>query len=84
MIDSPCHQQGRSSSEPQQVGEIHGFADLMAKAVVAPSVALDLHREMAALGVLSIQEVTVVDWQALPAWQNVLPFAQRRVLAIVQ
>lgn len=71
-------------SEPVAVNSIHGFAELMSKAVVAPAAADSFLREMIALGVISIQELTPDDWKSLRAWQELLPFAQRRVLAIVK
>ena len=64
--------------------DIDGFANLMGRAVISPAVAESLHQEMVTLGVVSIQEMTVEDWKGLRAWQAILPFAQRRLLAIVQ
>lgn len=63
---------------------IHGFVELMHRAVVSPGAAENLKQEMMALGVVSVQELTVEDWKSLRAWQTVLPFAQRRLLALVQ
>jgi hypothetical protein len=64
-------------------GSIHGFADLMAKAVVSQTAAESLFRDVASMGAISVQELFPNDWRSLTSWPTLLPFEQRRVLASV-
>jgi len=73
-----------SGPMPATTDNVSGFADMMAKAVVGREVADRLHQEMKSLGVIAVQELTSEDWKALKTWQEVLPFAQRRIIALVQ
>jgi hypothetical protein len=63
---------------------IHGFAELANTAFVSGPATERLHGDMVALGAVSIQELAVEDWKALPSWPSVPLFEQRRILAFVQ
>lgn len=62
---------------------VHGFAELMERAVVSPAAAEGLHRDLTAAGAVSVQELFPEDWRSLVSWATLLPFEQRRLLAAI-
>ena len=44
----------------------------------------NLSESLVALGARHVREVTVMDWEALPAFGDLLPFAKRRLLTAVR
>ena len=58
-----------------------GMEELASKAKLPESKAKDLADELLSLGALDVTELSRTDWQSLSAFERLLPFEQRRLLA---
>ena len=67
----------RRGFAPQSIDGLH---DLMLAARLPHAFAEEARKEMAALGVADVTELTRVDWENLQCWQTLFVFEQRRLL----
>ena len=61
---------------------VQGFEALSVDAQVPPAVASFFLRELRALGVVHVAEVTPGDWPQLQAWVMLRPYERRRLLSV--
>ena len=63
--------------------EVDGLSTLATKAHLPAEVVPVLKAELLAEGAVTVRELTVADWQALPAFTQLKPLQQRRLLSVV-
>ncbi len=63
--------------------EVGDLSALMDRAVLPRALQEAIRRDVAATGAVHVQELTMFDWEQLPAWQLLKPLERRRVLKYV-
>eukprot|EP00438_Fugacium_kawagutii_P003219 Skav200447 [mRNA] locus=scaffold1922:147746:149470:+ [translate_table: standard] len=70
------------SDGSQQDIAVVGMNDVLTRAKLPTAKATELTNEVVSLGALDIAELSSADWQGLASFQKLLPFEQRRLLAV--
>ena len=59
---------------------VAGLGELVSSARIGGEGAAALRQDLIDLGAISVRELTMVDWAALPAWRLLRPLEQRRAM----
>ena len=65
---------------PTQESFVVGLREILAKAALPTTSSVDVTTEIAALGAVDIEELSLEDWTSLRSFQLLRPFEQRRLL----
>lgn len=68
-------------STSHEENKLAGMDELASKARLPDSKAKDLADELMSLGALHVAELSRTDWESLNAFERLLPFERRRLLA---
>ena len=72
-----------AAQHPADVGvscEVAGFHELAIATKLTPVSAEALLKDLTDLGAVSVEELTIADWQSLPSWRELRMLPQRRLM----